>query len=139
MSRGTGVATENAMNRLGMISGILLTTAGCSVPLEQLSSGHVGCQPEEIRISDERRDPSGWRGWKATCGETVYIRLGRDSEQRAGGTHVELLRADDPRRRRDLEQDVLVRARVVRRQVLIRVAARAISSRRGTLSASDCA
>jgi hypothetical protein len=62
------------MNRLTMIPSILLATAGCyAVSLQQLSSGHVGCQPEEIRISDERGAPSGWRGWKATCGGVVYI------------------------------------------------------------------
>ena len=61
------------MGQLVIISSILLTTASCSVSLQQISSGHVGCQPEEIRISDERTALSGWRGWKATCGGRVYL------------------------------------------------------------------
>lgn len=62
------------VNRLTMVGSILLAATGCAgVSLQQLSSGHVGCQPEEIRISDGRTDPSGWRGWKATCAGTVYL------------------------------------------------------------------
>jgi hypothetical protein len=62
------------MSRHVIIVSVFLTTAGCApVTLPQVSSGHVGCQPEEIRISDERTDLSGWRGWKATCHGTVYI------------------------------------------------------------------
>jgi hypothetical protein len=62
------------MNRHVITVIAALTTSGCaSVSLQQISSGHVGCQPEETQISDERGDPAGWRGWKATCHGTVYI------------------------------------------------------------------
>lgn len=63
------------MRRQMMIVSAVITTAGCfpAVTLQQISSGHVGCQPEDIRISDERGEPTGWRGWKASCHGTVYI------------------------------------------------------------------
>lgn len=38
---------------------------GC-VSLEQLSSGHVGCSPAEVAISEERKSISG-HTWTAEC------------------------------------------------------------------------
>ena len=52
----------------------------------------------------------------------VAVRPGSNSKQRTGSACIELLRADDTCRWRDLEQQVLIRACVVRHQILVGVA-----------------
>lgn len=47
-----------------------LSGAGCA-SLQTISSGYVGCSPNEIEISNEASDFSGMT-WTATCRGTVY-------------------------------------------------------------------
>lgn len=56
-----------------LVAGAVLTAAGC-VTMESLrearmngSSGHVGCPPAEVQISDERNN-----NWTATCRGRVF-------------------------------------------------------------------
>jgi hypothetical protein len=64
------------MSKEMVVASVFLVIPGCAaVSLAQISSGHVGCQPEQILISEERSDGMwiGWKGWKATCHGKVYV------------------------------------------------------------------
>jgi hypothetical protein len=60
------------MRACGLLAAFVsLGVAGC-VTLEQVSAGHVGCRPEEIKVSNDELHFAS-RIWNATCHDRVYL------------------------------------------------------------------
>ncbi len=61
------------LSRLALLGVCLLLTGGCLSP-RSMSTGHIGCPPNEIQISDERETffPPSWT-WTASCRGKRYF------------------------------------------------------------------
>jgi hypothetical protein len=59
------------MKRAFVVMGFLaITVGGCAEQLQQVSSGHVGCPPEEIVIANDHYGPAS--SWQASCRGHTY-------------------------------------------------------------------
>jgi hypothetical protein len=58
--------------KVSVIVAAVLSVAGCSANLAEVSSGRIGCAPSEITIADES---SGWNAssWTAICNGKEYF------------------------------------------------------------------
>ncbi len=66
------------------IAVLLLSVAGCAAPLNEITSGRIGCSPDEISIVET---DGGWKTqtWTATCrGRTYYCSELRDATLHSG-------------------------------------------------------
>lgn len=72
------------MRLLGFgLSGVVLTglLCGCYPSLAKVSSGHVGCSPNDVVVSDQERSATGLDTWLAECQGRKFscARLGPDT------------------------------------------------------------
>lgn len=63
------------MVRISLTLVVALVLASCyhsNSTLQDFTSGHIGCAPEDIEISDPK-GPMGNETWKAECDSRIYF------------------------------------------------------------------